>query len=149
YTALLKRRDYALCGNVSDERVLREWTTTKPAEGRIETPATCIICGENFLSSTISRAVQMHTNIALLVFARHPLHHAGDQIRGCYANGVCERDGSNSQADYLLDSRAHLGLIPRIAVRISERHRNINDHIEFRIVGLYFNRLQHLTDFFG
>src|SRR6185437_9356036 len=57
YPALLKRCNYALGGNVSNQRVLREGASSKATDGGIDSPTPCIVSSEHFSRGLPWRAV--------------------------------------------------------------------------------------------
>src|SRR5438128_7453577 len=66
-------------------------------------------------------------------------------MRGGGTDGVRERDGSDLEAGDFRQRLTHLVLVPYVAIRISERHRNIHDHVESRIISFRLDRLQNLV----
>src|SRR5262250_2446710 len=71
-----------------------------------------------------------------------------NQINSSDTDGVSKGNGSNTNTGQFLYCLAHFVLIPRIAIRISERHGNISDDAEPRVVSFGFNRLQYFVAVF-
>src|SRR6266480_6545692 len=147
-TPLLKRGDHAFCGNVSDQRVLRKWASAKTTDSGIKATTTGIVRRKQFGYSILGGAMKVHANIIVGVLAGHRFDYTSNKITARDCDSVSERNRSNTYADQSLNCLPDFILIPRIAIRISERHRNVNDHIQACIVCLCFNRSQHSVAFF-
>src|SRR6266513_6466055 len=65
-----------------------------------------------------------------------------------HSDRVSKRNGSNTNASQFLYCLVHFFLIPRVAIGISKRHRNVSDDAEPRAVSSGFNRFQHLVGVF-
>ena len=89
--------------------------------------------------------MKMHANVVVGILIRDWCDQVRNHIRIGHADRVSERNGSNTNADKFLHCSAHFILIPRIAVRISERHGNVNDDAESCLVSPRLNRLQHFV----
>jgi hypothetical protein len=86
--ALSKSRDYALGGNVSNQRVLREGASTKPTDGRIDSPTPGIVSSEYFGRRFSGRTVKMDANIVIGILVGDRLYHTANQIRASNTDGV-------------------------------------------------------------
>src|SRR5207249_1870212 len=60
---LLERFENYFAGNIPDERILGEGTSAEPADGGVETPASCIVSGQHFRGRLRARAVQVSANV--------------------------------------------------------------------------------------
>src|SRR6266487_3950793 len=93
-------------------------------------------------------AVKMHADVVVGVLLRDRLDHAVNQIRARNSDGVSQRNGPDTNRRQFLYCLAHLTLIPRIAVWISERHRNVSNDAKPGVVSFAFDRFQHLIRIF-
>src|SRR5262245_10426620 len=75
YPALLKGYNYALGGNVSNQRVLCEGASPKTTDGGIDSPTPCIVGSKHFGRGFPRRAVKMHADIAIGVLLCDRFHH--------------------------------------------------------------------------
>ena len=126
HAALFQSGEQAFCGNVSNQCILREWAATEAADGRIETAAAGVIRSKYFQFSLGGRAVEVHADVVVggTVTDSNTL---SNQIRTRDTDGVSKRNGLYTEIDKFIERLAKFRFIPRVAIRVSKRHRNVND----------------------
>src|SRR5262249_34861814 len=128
--------------------VLREWTTTKPAEGRVEAAATGVIGGQNLRGRLIRAAVQVNADFEIVVALHNGRNHLANLLRRCDPDRIGERNHVNILRFEQIDSSDHFVEVPRIAIRIAEGHRYVNDSVHTLFITLFLDLLQFLDRVF-
>ena len=77
--------------------------------------------------------------------ACHRAHDAADQLRSGHADRVGQRDRPDAEIGNAPYRLHHFAFAPRIAIRISECHRDVNDRVENGVVGTLLDRLQYFA----
>jgi hypothetical protein len=79
--ALLKRIDDTFGWNISDERVLREWTATQAPDRRIKSPATGVVSSQYFFYRMFAGAVQVHPDFGTMAVPDDRADRSSNQLR--------------------------------------------------------------------
>ncbi len=69
-----------LRGNIPYQFVLRKWTAAKPADGRIESPATRIKRRANARCRFVPPRMKMYAKFSLAIRSKHRCHRLSNQI---------------------------------------------------------------------
>src|SRR5437899_6347714 len=89
----------------------------------------------------------MHANIAIGALVCDWMHYTPNQICASDSNCVSQGNRTNTNGSEFRYCSAQLVLIPGIAVRIAERHRDINNDAEASLVALCFDCFQNFEGF--
>src|SRR5215471_14874623 len=66
--------------DISNQSILCEWASAESAECRVEAAATGVICGQHLLSSLIRAAVQMNSDVKVVVLVEHRADQVSDLL---------------------------------------------------------------------
>ena len=93
--------------------------------------------------------MQVHANLEVVVFRHHRANQIANLLRARHSHRVRKRDHPQVVHFHERDGLDHLIWSPQVAIRIPERHRNINHDVEPRIVGLLLNFFQLVDRLLG
>ena len=79
--------------------------------------------------------MQMDANFQIIVFRHYRADQLADLLRSRHANSVRQRDHPQIVNLQQRDGMDHFFRIPKIAIPVSERHRDINHDLKTGIVG--------------
>src|SRR5580698_9338924 len=134
-------------GNVSDERILREWASPEAADCGVEAAAACFVGGADVCGSLIAAGVQMHADLRAAACFDCGVYRFGYLRLCCQAYRVCQRNLPDAEFNNLLactNDRIHA---PWIAVRISECHGDVSNYIPAGIFRQPCNRAENIQCF--
>ncbi len=86
----------------------------------------------------------MHSDIEMAECRHHRPHERADLLRRGKPHRIGERDGADRHLLQNVHRLRHFVHTPRIAVRITERHADVGDHVESGLNRLLRDLLQHV-----
>src|ERR1039458_1603224 len=140
--------DYGFCRNISNQVILREGTSAETADGGIEAATAGFIGRDDFRGGLVGAAVQVDSYLEITILG----HHSGDDLLNLlgrrYAYGIGKGDRANLLQLEQANGFDDLIYAPVIAVGIAEGHRDVDDSVEPRFIGLLLDLFQFLDSVF-
>src|ERR1022692_4908670 len=140
--------DYGFCRNIPNQVILREGTSAETADGGIEAATAGFIGRDDFRGGLVGAAVQVDSYLEITILG----HHSGDDLLNLlgrrYAYGIGKGDRANLLQLEQANGFDDLIYAPVIAVGIAEGHRDVDDSVEPRFIGLLLDLFQFLDSVF-
>src|SRR5712691_8814247 len=127
-----QRRQHLFGGDVPNQIVSRKGAAAKSRQRAVKSPASGFIGSKNFLLRVLRPAVQMYAQLEPRDVVLYLAKEIADQLWGCRAHRVRERNGAHAGVLQPLERVLHNLRPPGLIIRVAEGHGDVNDQVAMR-----------------